>query len=78
MYVKVRVIAGAKQERVEEKDSETLLISVKEPAARNLANARVMELVGEWYKVPTKQVKMVSGHHSPSKIVSLPDAESTL
>ena len=73
MYIKVRVIAGAKKERIEEKDAETLLISVKEPAERNLANGRVLELLADWFKVRVQDVRLVSGHHSPSKIVSIPD-----
>jgi uncharacterized protein YggU (UPF0235/DUF167 family) len=75
MYVKVRAVAGAKKERVEEKDAETLLVSVREPAEQNRANNRVVELVAQWYNVSAKQVKMISGHHSPSKILSVPDEQ---
>ena len=71
MYIKVRVTAGSKRERVEEKSPDHLEISVKEPAEQNLANRRVIALVALRFKVPAGKVRIVSGHHSPGKILSL-------
>ncbi len=73
MYVKVRVIAGAKKETLQEASAGHFKISVKEPAERNLANRRVVELVAARYKIQPKQVRIISGHTSPSKILSIPD-----
>ena len=73
MYVKVRVIAEAKKESVEEVSAGHFKISVKEPAERNLANRRIVELVTAHYKIPPKQARIISGHTSPSKILSIPD-----
>ncbi len=73
MYVKVCVIAGAKKESVEEVSAGHFKISVKEPAERNLANRRIVELVAAHYKIPPKQARIISGHTSPSKILSIPD-----
>ena len=73
MYVKVRVIAGAKKETVEEVSAGHFKISVREPAERNLANRRIVELVAAHYKRAAKQVHIISGHTSPSKILSIPD-----
>ena len=73
MYVKVRVIAGAKKELVQEVSAGHFKISVKEPAERNLANRRIVELVAAHYNLSTKQVRIISGHTSPSKILSIPD-----
>ena len=71
MYIKVRVLAGAKKEEVKKKNEDTYLISVKEPAERNLANKRVCEIVASIYKVSTKQIRIINGHQSPSKILSV-------
>lgn len=71
MYIKVKVTAGAKKEKIIEKTSDHFNISVKEPAERNLANKRVIELLRDYYKVYNGDVRIVSGHHSPSKIISL-------
>lgn len=73
MLIKVRVMAGAKEETVKRTTKDRFSIAVKEPAERNLANRRVVELVAQYYHVPAKAVRMVSGHHSPSKTLSLPE-----
>lgn len=71
MYISVRVLAGAKAERVEELPKGRLKIAVKEPAKQNLANRRVLELVAKHAGVPKAKVKLISGHRSPSKIFSV-------
>lgn len=73
MYVKVRVIAGAKKESVVQISADHLKISVKEPAERNLANRRIIELVAAHFGFPHKQARIISGHTSPSKILSIPE-----
>ena len=71
MYIKVRVIAGAKKEKVEKKTNDTYHISVKEKAERNMANRRVCEIMASLLGVPVKSVRLISGHQSPSKILSV-------
>jgi uncharacterized protein YggU (UPF0235/DUF167 family) len=71
MYVKVQVTAGAKRELVEQAHDSRLLISVKDPPKQNLANTRVIELVAHHFGVTTKKVRIINGHHSPSKMISV-------
>ena len=71
MYIKVKVIAGAKKEKIEKKSENSFLISVKEPAERNLANNRVREIIAVVYEINQKSVRIISGHQSPSKILSI-------
>lgn len=71
MYIKVRVIAGAKKESLEKKTKDTYYISVKEKAERNMANRRVCEMMAIVLKVPVKSIRIISGHQSPSKILSV-------
>ena len=73
MYVKVRVLAGAKTETFEAVSNDHFKAAVKEPAKANQANRRVVELVAMHFKVSAKQVRLISGHRSPSKILSIPD-----
>lgn len=73
MYVKVRVAAGVKRETFEQASKDHFKVSVKEKALQNLANRRVIEIIAKHFKVPVGQVRIVSGHKSPSKILSLPD-----
>ncbi len=71
MYIKVRVTAGAKRETITKVSKSSYKVNVKEPAERNLANARVVELIAQELKVPVKKVKIINGHQSPSKMLSI-------
>lgn len=71
MYIKVKVIASARKEKIEKKSDDYYLISVKEKAERNMANSRVCEIISLLYKVPIKSVRIINGHQSPSKILSI-------
>jgi uncharacterized protein YggU (UPF0235/DUF167 family) len=71
MYIKVKVEAGAKKEKIEKKSENNFLIKVKEPAERNLANTRVREIIADIYGINFKSVRIISGHTSPSKILSI-------
>lgn len=83
MYIKVKVTTAAKKEKITKKSKDHFDISVREPAERNLANSRVLELVRDYFKarqndsdvglVYNGDVRIVSGHHSPSKIISIPE-----
>ena len=69
MYLKIKVIPDAKSEKIEKKEDGSWRVWVKVPAENNRANTRVLELVHLEY--PNQSVRIVSGHHSPSKIVSI-------
>lgn len=73
MYIRVRVSAGAKKESFKADSENSFLISVKQPAEQNLANKRVLELIALHYGLNPKQIRIISGHHAPGKILSLPD-----
>ncbi len=71
MYVKVKVTPGSKKELFTKISDDHFEASVKEKAERNMANDRVRELVALHFGIPTKKAKLISGHHSPSKIFSV-------
>lgn len=78
MYIKVKVEAGAKKEKILKKSPNTFLISVKEKAERNLANTRIKEIIASIYEINVKSVRIISGHQSPSKILSINIPENLL
>jgi len=73
MYVKVNVLPGAKKEKIERVKSDHFNISVREKAERNAANTRVLEVLAAFLGVSKSSVKIITGHHSRSKIISLED-----
>ena len=70
MYLKVFVTSSAKREKVEEK-GEMLAISVREPATGNRANDRVREIIAARQRVPFGKVRILTGHRSRAKMVSV-------
>ena len=71
MYVKVRAYPGMKKERVTKLAPDSYEIVVREPAERNLANHRIRTLIAKEYGVKDTQVQLVTGHRSPSKVLSV-------
>lgn len=71
MYVKVHVYAGMKKEKVTKIKDNTYEIVTKAPAERNLANEHVREVIAQEYGVIAKAVRIVSGHHNPSKLLEV-------
>lgn len=73
MYIHVKVTAGTKDESFEKIKELHYVARVRQKAERNLANKRVAELVAEKFGISSKAVRIISGHHSPSKLFSIPD-----
>jgi uncharacterized protein YggU (UPF0235/DUF167 family) len=69
-YLKVFVTPNAKRESVEEK-GETLVVTVREPATGNRANDRVRAIIARRSKVPFAKVRILTGHRSRAKIISV-------
>jgi uncharacterized protein YggU (UPF0235/DUF167 family) len=78
MYIKVKVTALAKKERISKISPDTFLISVREKAAGGAANARVCSILSGMYVVEGKKprVRIVSGHTAPAKIISIDLAQT--
>ncbi|KKW39384.1 MAG: hypothetical protein UY89_C0024G0005 [Parcubacteria group bacterium GW2011_GWA1_54_9] len=72
MYIKVFVTPGAKREKVGEKN-DALVISVREPASNNMANTRVREIIAMRVGKPVGKVRILTGHRSRVKMVSIND-----
>lgn len=68
-YIHLKVTAGARKEIWKNKSEDHFEVSVKEKAEHNLANARVIELVAEYFKVSPNNVRIVNGHRHPSKLL---------
>ncbi len=77
-YIHVKVVAGAGKEsfkprlskkKWDERKEDHFEVWVKQKAENNQANTRVLELVGEYFKVPVTNLSIVNGHHHPSKLL---------
>ncbi|MBP9803216.1 MAG: DUF167 domain-containing protein [Candidatus Pacebacteria bacterium] len=73
MYLKVKVKAGSRKEEIERVNENTFHISVKEKAERNMANNRILEILSLELKIPINKIRIINGHQSPSKLISILD-----
>lgn len=69
MYIHVRIKVKQKNELVREISELRYEVSVKEEAKQNRANQRMIELLREHFG--KQNIKIVSGHHSPSKLIAV-------
>ena len=69
VYIKVHVIPESKEESVTEK-GDVLYVAVREKAEQGTANRRILEILRSRFGARSR-VRIVSGHHSPHKIISV-------
>ena len=67
MYIKVRVVTEAPKEVIQKNDDGIIEMYLREPAERNLANKKVLEIMRNMH--PNQSVRMIKGHRSPSKMI---------
>lgn len=71
MYVRVEVVPGARREEMREGKNDSFILRVKEKAEGNQANIRVRELMALHFQVPLTAVRILTGHHSRSKLLTI-------
>ncbi len=64
-------MAKAKEDKFEQVSSDTFKIWTKMPAEQNLANMAVLDMVKKHFPQYNGDIRIISGHHSPSKILSV-------
>jgi uncharacterized protein YggU (UPF0235/DUF167 family) len=75
MYIHVHSFPKARTEKVIEKSPDHFDIHVREVAERNMANMRICELVAGHFGVSRGNVRIINGHHSTSKLLSINTGE---
>lgn len=71
MYIKIHVIAGSRKESLTKISDDHFNATVREAAERNMANRRVVQMIAGHFAVTPNRVRIISGHHSPGKILSI-------
>lgn len=69
MYLKLHLTPEAKHDSVTRVAADKFTIHVKEKAENNLANRRALDMLAEHLKVPAANIRIMSGHRMPHKIV---------
>ncbi len=69
MYIKVKVTPESKRDILQRIHEESFKISVTDKANHNLANKKTLELLARHLAVPTKNLRIITGHRKPQKII---------
>ena len=71
MLIHVKIKPDSKENKIVQKNETSFIVSVKEPAEDNRANKKMIEMVSEKFRTIKSKVKIVTGHHHPSKILEI-------
>ncbi|MDD5655960.1 MAG: DUF167 family protein [Elusimicrobia bacterium] len=69
--IRLKVHAGSKQTRLEQKAPAAYEVWVRAEAERGLANAAALSLLARQLGVEAKRLRLIKGATSPSKIVQI-------
>ena len=67
-YIKVKVHAGEKRNKLVEKTADTYEIWVKAPAEQGRANEAVRAVLAEYLQLPENKLSLIKGATSPAKL----------
>jgi uncharacterized protein (TIGR00251 family) len=74
VILKVKVSPGAKRNQVKGVDAGALKVAVTAPPEKGKANEAVVELLADYFGLPRREVSILRGHTSRSKVVMLTGA----
>ncbi|WP_428042494.1 DUF167 domain-containing protein [Candidatus Avelusimicrobium fimicolum] len=67
-YIKVKVHAGEKKNKLVQKAPDTFELWVKAPAEQGRANEAVRTLLAQHFNLPENKLSLIKGATSPAKI----------
>ena len=67
-FIKVKVHAGQKYNRIEQKAANALEVWVKAPAEQGRANEAVRTILANTLGIPENKLSLIKGATSPSKL----------
>ena len=71
MYIKVKAFPKSKKEIFKKISNNKFEIKIREKAEKNLANKKIIELIAKNFEIRKEDVKIINGHHSPSKLLRI-------
>ncbi len=71
MLVKVKVIAGAKKEKIIKKDNNSFEVWVKEKPIKGTANRAVLNCLTNYLKLDKEKIRLIKGFRERNKIFEI-------
>ena len=73
MFIKIKVFSKSKKQVVNKISDKKFEVFVKSDSKQNLANYESLKLISSFFKIPEKNVRIISGHHRPNKLIEIRD-----
>ena len=73
MLIHVKIHPSSKEDKIVQKNDTSFIVYVKDPAEGNMANRKMVLLVADKFNIIKSKVRIVTGHHQPSKILEILD-----
>ena len=71
MKINVTAKPASKKTYIKKVGEKEYIISVKEPPIRGLANLSIIAVLSDYFKVPARNIRIVSGYRSRNKIIEI-------
>ncbi len=78
MFLKVKVKANARINSIEKMEGEFLVVKVKSPREKGLANKNLIQTISDNFNIPKSAIVIKSGETSPKKILEIDDLYANL
>jgi len=78
MFLKVKVKANAKINSIEKMEGEFLVVKVKSPREKGLANKHLIQTISDEFKIPKSSIAIKTGETSIRKILEIDDFYANL
>ena len=76
MFIHIKVHPESKEHKISRTSDTSFDVFVRTKAEQNKANHDALALVSAYTHVPLHKIRIVTGHHSPSKILELLDVQN--
>ena len=71
MLFHVKIEPESKEDSVTQKNKTSFLVKVRDEAKENKANYKMLFLLAKHFKIEKNKLRIITGHHSPSKILEI-------
>ena len=71
MLIHIKIEPESKEDSVTEKNKTSYIVKVREEAKENKANNKMLVLLARHFKIERNKLRIITGHHSPSKIIEI-------
>lgn len=71
MKIFIQAKPNSKEQKIEKIDDSHFIVAIKEPPVRGKANEAIIKVLADYFNAAPSQVKIISGHTSRHKIISI-------